>query len=282
MRSPDDTDDLLGDPALCAFVDDLRAYASGPPPAVGQALAGVLTVGVGGGAARHAPAVARPDRVDGGRQWLRHRLQGRRGRLALGASVLSLTLLGTGAAGALPGPAQAIFERTAEVVGIELPEEARRDEAPAPSGPAPVVPGDQDGPDDGREAPRPRDEREPAPLPVDDGRGPAPSTPAGAGDRGPGAPDGAGAPGDDLSREARERAPESLPTPVSPPRPGPPDTLPGGPPDGVPGGGGSGGDGLEGDDDQEGDDQEDEADELGRDQGPVTPGPPAGAGRSLT
>ena len=235
MRSFDDIDELHGDPGLRAFVDEVRTYASGPPPVVRADLAAILTGGIDRAAA--GPAVARPGRVDSPLRRLGERLQGRRGRLALGASVLSLTMLGTGGAGALPGPAQAAFERTVEVVGIELPEEVRQDDAPPPSEPAPVEPGDQDVPGDGREAPRPTGEAEPDRGPEDDRRTPAPTTPLPADERRPGTPDGAEPPGQGLSREARERTPGDVPGPASPPRPGPPDTLPGSPPGDAPGAG---------------------------------------------
>jgi hypothetical protein len=224
MRPFDDIDELHGDPGLRAFVEDVRAYASGPPPVVKGDLAAILTGGIGAGAAQHDPVEARPSSVDNPLRNLRDRLQGQRARWALGVSVLSLTVLGTGGAGALPGPAQTIFERTVEVVGIELPDGAGEAEPPAPSEPVPVPvePEDGDGPDDGRETPRPKDERVPGPPPGDDSGGPVPSNPP---------------PGNDPDREARERGPDNLPGPVSPPRPGPPESLPGGPPEGVPGGG---------------------------------------------
>lgn len=229
MRPFDDIDELHGDPGLRAFVDDVRAYASGPPPVVRGELAAILTGGIGRAAAG-GPAVARPGPVDNPLRRLGERLQGRKGRLALGASVLSLTVLGTGGAGALPGPAQAAFERTVEVVGIELPEEVRQDDGPPPSEPAPVEPGDQEGPGEGRETPRPTGEAEPDRGREDDRRSPAPTIPSPADEGRPGPPDGAEAPGEGLSREARERAPGHVPGPASPPRQGPPDTLPERPP----------------------------------------------------
>lgn len=256
MRPFDDIDELHGDPGLRAFVDDVRAYASGPLPAVRPDLAAVFTAGIGADATRHGPEVARPAPADTALQRLGNRLQRRRGRLTLGASVLSLTFLGTGAVGALPGPAQTAFERTADVVGIELPEEARRDEAPVLSEPVTGEPRDQDEPVEGQEAPQPLDEREPDPLPVDGGsERPAPSNPPGAGEGRPEESGGAGAPGDDLSREARERVPPSVPGPVAP-RPVPPGTVPGGPPADPPGGGRSEGGGDKVDEDEAGEDHE--------------------------
>ena len=248
MRSLDDVDELHGDPALRAFVDDIRAYASGPPPVVRGDLATILTSGIGSAAAG-GPAVARPGPVDGPLRRLGERLQGRRGRLALGASVLSLSVLGTGGAGALPGPAQAAFERTVEAVGIELPEEVRQDdprgtEERAPQDPAPETPveaGDRDRPE-APQPPPPRDERRPDAPPVQDDP-PSPATP---GTTPPEARDGAGTPGEPgLRREAGGDRPAGPPTtpapPVSPPRPGSPGAAPGAPPDGVPAGVAAGG-----------------------------------------
>lgn len=279
MRPSHDIDELHGDPGLRAFVDDVRAYASGPPPVVRGDLAAVLTGGIDIAAAG-GPSAARPGTTASPLQRLGHRLQGRRGRLALGASVVSLTVLGTGGAGALPGPAQAAFERTVEVVGIELPKEVRQDDDPSPSEPAPVEPGDQDGPGAGREAPRPTGEGQPDRVPEDDTRTPAPPTPSPADDGRPGASQGAEPPGEDLSRDAREGPPERGPGPTSPSRPGPPDTLPERPPGGAPGAGRGQGDGNRVD--------EDDIDEirgngqagLGRGSA-LPPGRPAEPGRQI-
>ena len=242
MRPFDDMDELHGDPGLRAFVDDVRAFASGPPPVVRGDLAAILTGGIGSAPAG-GPAVARPGPVVGPLRRLGDRLQGRRGRLALGASVLSLTVLGTGGAGALPGPAQAAFERTVEAVGIELPEEVRQSdpqgtEDRAPRDPAPEAPvgtGDGERPEL-PQPPPPQDDRRPDAPPVPDD----PISPATPGTTPPEARDGAGAPGDGLRREPGGDRPASPPTtpapPVSPPRPGSPGVAPGAPPDGVPAG----------------------------------------------
>jgi hypothetical protein len=125
-----------GDLLLAAFVDDVRrCYAVGPAPTVGPALAEVLATGTGTASAPTTPA-ALPERAAGGFvAWL----SGRRPRLALGAAVASLTFLGVGAAGALPGPAQLAFERAADAVGVRLPATV------APEPPAPVVT-DPEGP----------------------------------------------------------------------------------------------------------------------------------------
>ena len=240
MRSFDDFDELHGDPGLRAFVDDVRAYASGPPPVARGDLAAILTGGIGTAAAGGG-AVARPGAVEGPLRRLGERLQGRRGRLALGASVLSLTVLGTGGAGALPGPAQSAFERTVEVVGIELPAEVRQDDAGgtehrAPQDPAPQAPveaGDRERPE-APQPPPPRDDRRTDAPPAQDD----PASPATPRSSPPEARDRAGAPGDGLRREPGGDRPASPPTtpapPVSPPRPGAPGAAPGAPPDGVP------------------------------------------------
>jgi hypothetical protein len=145
---------LDGDRLLAAFVDDVRRrYAGGPAPTVGPALAEVLATGTGTAPAPTTPAVL-PDPPAGGFvAWL----SGRRPRLALGAAVASLSFLGVGAAGALPGPAQSAFERTADAVGIRLPA-AVAPEPPATVVPEPVGPAGtpwRAGDDHGREAGNP-------------------------------------------------------------------------------------------------------------------------------
>ncbi|CAN5742963.1 hypothetical protein BH23ACT1_BH23ACT1_08950 [soil metagenome] len=251
MRSPDDIDELQGDATLRAFADDIRAYASGPAPTVRADLASVLAVGIGGGAPAHDPAAARSGPLLGASGRLRDRLQGRRGRVALGLSVLSLTMLGTGGAGALPAPAQAVFERTAEVMGIELPHESRPDEV-APRGEPATEPGGPVGPVDGDER-VPGDGRSPDRPPVDVPDDPAVSDSPGAGDRRPGGPNGTGAPGGDVDREGRDRLPGGAPQPVSPPG-GVPDDVPAGPPDG--GRGDRRGGGAEGENEEQAEEDE--------------------------
>ena len=108
-----------GEDLLTVFADGLRqSYTLGPPPRVGPALAEVLAAGTRRAAADGPVPVAVPERATDG---LLGRLQGRRPRLALGAAVASLTFLGVGAAGALPGPAQSAFDRSADAVGVTLP-----------------------------------------------------------------------------------------------------------------------------------------------------------------
>ena len=253
MNHSDEVDELDGqlhaEPGLRAFVEDVRAYASGPPPVVRSDLAAVLAGGVGAAAGRDEPVVIRPGRAEGLLGRVLGGIQGRRGRLALGASVLGLSVLGTGGAGALPGPAQDVFQRTVEAVGIELPEEVRRIDDPTPQGPSPQEPSPQEptphaplegGAPDGHDRPQPpppRDDRRPDSRPGQDGPT-SPTTPRSIPPEGRG---GAGSPGSELRREPGGDRPASPPTtpapPVSPPRPGPPGASPGAAPDGAPAGG---------------------------------------------
>ena len=116
-----------GEDLLTVFADDLRrSYTVGPPPRVGPALAEVLEAGTRTAAADGPVPGAVSERAGGG---LLGRLQGRRPRLALGAAVASLTFLGVGAAGALPGPAQSAFDRSADAVGVSLPAAGTRGSA---------------------------------------------------------------------------------------------------------------------------------------------------------
>lgn len=115
---------LVGDERLAAVVEEIRLYATGPAPAVGPVLMAVLAQGLGarsGRVARPLPAPA----PSAPRRRLVRRLQPGRARLVLGAAVASVGFLSTGAAGALPGPAQSAFERAAIAAGIELPEASR-------------------------------------------------------------------------------------------------------------------------------------------------------------
>lgn len=119
MTCPRDEPGPDGEDLLTVFADGLRqSYTLGPPPRVGPALAEVLAAGTRRAAADGPVPVAAPERTAGG---FLDRLQGRRPRLALGAVVASLTFLGVGAAGALPGPAQSAFDRSADAVGVTLP-----------------------------------------------------------------------------------------------------------------------------------------------------------------
>lgn len=107
-----------GDQLVSAFAEDVRRAYTGPPPQVGPALAEVLVSGTGTAAADRRVPVVVPDRAGGG---FLARLGGRRPRVALSAAVASLTFLGVGAAGALPGPAQSAFDRAADAIGVRLP-----------------------------------------------------------------------------------------------------------------------------------------------------------------
>lgn len=229
--------DLGNDEALRAFVDDVRsAYAFGPPPRIGPRLSAVLTRGLGPEGEAERPLAA-PTAHPARRTWrLAGRLQGRRARLGLGAAVASLTFLGTGAAGALPGPAQSAFERTAAVVGIELPEPTR---PVAPSAPTDQGPGTEpagrtdsgDGPGSPPAGPRPS-APEPGSPPVSFGGGaddgpPAAPQPSRPGDAGPPGDTGEGAGG-----QPGQGPPDGVPAPSAP---GPPDRSGTGPPPGAPG-----------------------------------------------
>lgn len=227
-------DELQGDDALRAFADDLRVYASGPPPVIRPDLAAILATGTGGAVLRPDPGVVLSPRVESGRRRLGDRLQGRRGRRALGAAVLSLTVLGTGGAGALPGPAQAAFVRAADSVGIELPDEARRGQTPQDE-PSPVAPADPRGPDgpaDDRPVPSSQDESRPDSAPGPSSSVPAniPDTPDNPGGESPG-PNDLGRSGGDVPREAEDRVPDQV---RGQPDGGPPtEVLPKGPPEGL-------------------------------------------------
>ncbi len=230
----DDSDlvtDLAVDDQLRAFVDEVRSsYAFGPPPETGARLATVLARGLAGEVASDQHPRAVPSPVEPrSRQPLADRVQDWRIRLGLGAAVAGLTFFGTGAAGALPGPVQSVFERTVEVVGIELPEAARTPD-PAPGRDVPTV-SPSGGPDGGRPSPPPADL---APEGSPGGR--SGNSPLDTGTTGPPAdtPSQAGTPGEADSRrrgDARPNPPEGAPAPAAPGlsrRPG------SGPPPGVP------------------------------------------------
>lgn len=218
-----DDPELAHDEALAVLVADIRtALTTGPGPEITPQLMAVLTRGRAGctdpfaAPAPVAPPLARP------RRRLADRLESTRARLALGLAVASISFLGTGAAGALPGPAQSAFERTASAVGVDLPGVVGRDEdAPAPAGPAPGTPAPlPEGSDPGQPAPEPA----PSTDPGDPTGGPP------GGEEGPArAPEGGERPGNELSRDAREGRPVEVPAPVPPGRPegtGPPAGVP--------------------------------------------------------
>ena len=121
-----DDPELAGDEKLAALVQEIGAYATGPAPEARPALMAVLTRGLAGLPA-HAGAPVPTAVVPRAR--LGERLQTSRARLVLAAAVASVGFLSSGAAGALPGPAQSAFARAATAVGIELPEEAAASDA---------------------------------------------------------------------------------------------------------------------------------------------------------
>lgn len=244
--------DLAVDDQLRAFVDDLRStYVFGPPPETTARLATVLARGLaGGGVPDERLAAVPPPAQPIARRTLADWLQSRRLRLGLGAAAAGLTIFSTGAAGALPGPVQSVFERSVEVVGIDLPKAAQTPEpGPMPAESTPTVPPSngsgaeppgpppaEPGTPDGQTGSSPLDTGPGAPMdggPSEDGTGGTPGNPAGR-DARPG-----------LSGEERRRGAgppaNGAPAPVAP---GPPEHRPGsGPPDGLPGP--DGGDGEE-------------------------------------
>lgn len=229
-------DDLAVDDQLRAFLADLRsAYAHGPAPVTTTRLASVLERGLaGGGVAPDGLPAAVPPRVGPrSRQPLVDRLQSRRLRLGLGAAVAGLTVFGTGAAGALPGPVQSVFERTVEVVGIELPEEVRTPEpVPVPGEGAPMEapPGGDSGAGSTANSPTQTD----AP-PAQAGNNPPATAPSGPLGGAPGEGGTGDTPGDQSNRDARPELPgnegrgglgapeDGVPAPVTPGRTGRPD-----------------------------------------------------------
>lgn len=225
-----------GEDALDDLIDDLRAaYASGPPPEAGPLLSTVLTQGVGGlapTAERSCPPGDLTRRQPVGPGLRRHRA-----RLALGALAASVTLVGGGAAGALPGPVQGAFERTADAVGIPLPGAGDHGES-GPSGttaadPArPATDGSQPSGADPGPAPAP-----PAVPPAGAGTGPDPSAPT----RSPEGVPPAWAPSDPATSDVGGSPPAPAARTRAPVAPGPPDQRPPGPPAGVPAAGVGGG-----------------------------------------
>lgn len=260
-----DLDDLRGDEPLAALVDELRSYARGPAPAARPDLLRVLTEGLTGRPGPTASPVPVPVATPPRRR-LGERLQTRRARLVLGAAVASVGLLSTGAAGALPGPAQSALERAASAVGIELPG-AASDGGPGPGSPQ-QPPGAQNdagasGSEPGSPPPVPSLDR-----PAEDGTSPGRVPPADAGeDEQPGASPGRSARDDGLARRP-------LPSPAAPGRPDlgggrPGPEVPGPAAPGTPGLPGPGRpDGVPGLADDDADEQDDDV--------PGRPGPPAG------
>ncbi|MDP9006579.1 MAG: hypothetical protein M3N15_06685 [Actinomycetota bacterium] len=226
-----DDQELADDEELAALVQEIRAFASGPAPQARPALMAVLTHGLGG-LPDHAAAPVAPPPPATARRRLAERLQSARARLVLGAGVVSVGFLSTGAAGALPGPAQSAFERAATAVGIELPEAARDGEgAPGPSGRAPELPAGGGGQEDEANDGSTRSGRQtPPPAPSSDNRGAGVGTP---GELPPTSTGGDGNRGGAPSREARDEGLSRRPLPP-PKAPQPPAVGGGGPLDGAP------------------------------------------------
>ncbi len=222
-------DDLDVDDGLRALLADLRsAYADGPAPVITTRLASVLERGLAGGLApggHPAPVVprvgprSRPPLVD--------RLQSRRLRLGLGAAVAGLTVFGTGAAGALPGTVQSAFERTVEVVGIELPEAARTPEPVPGSGEGAPMPAPTDRDSGGGTLDRAPGQRGAAPGQAGDPPVSGPDTPLG---ERPGEAGDADTPGSSNGEDARRGRPGQAGGGAGAPADG---TTPPGPPEGA-------------------------------------------------
>lgn len=218
-----DDHEQAGDEEFCALVQEIAALATGPAPRARPALMAVLTHGLSA-LSDHPGPVAVPAPVTPPRR-VTERLQSAKARVVLGVGVVSVGLFSTGAAGALPGPAQSAFERAATAVGIELPGAARDSEgAPGRSDRVPEWPdgsgGQQGKADDGsstsgRTAPPPAPSVDHRDAGVTRGQVP-PTITGGNGNRG-------GA----LNREAEDEGPTRPPLrpPKSPSRPdagGPP------------------------------------------------------------
>ena len=118
-----------GSAAVAAFVREMRASASGPAPAPSPALAALLGQGaqaperppVAVPAARRAPARR------GWRRWI--------AVAGIGTGVALTSVVGAGAAGLLPGPAERVVGEVVETLTpLTLPERGR-DHAPVAAGP---------------------------------------------------------------------------------------------------------------------------------------------------
>lgn len=230
-RQPRDEFDPSVDGPDAALVADLRAaYSFGPPPEVGPALSTVFTSGLGGRAASDpcVPVPAPGERLVGRRIPGGNRLRARRVRLGLGALAAGITLVGGGVAGALPGPVQTAFERTADAVGDILPGESRPAETPSVNDDPVIQPSPVPDPATGEGNPDEPTSRPHASAPA--------STPAaGAGAPTGSEPDEAATPEADL-----DLTPGSPAGGASPDVPGPPAEGRGGPPEDVPAADGDG------------------------------------------
>ena len=96
---PDDRDDQWppGDPALAAFVDDLRVIGSGPAPEPRPGLVAVM------GQGPSVPAVSTPGRR---KMLVKTVLGSLAAKLAFGVGAAAASVTAAGAAGVLPDPAQ--------------------------------------------------------------------------------------------------------------------------------------------------------------------------------
>lgn len=126
-----------GDDALAALLVDLRSELhAGPAPKVDDRLATVLHRGLGC-PPEEAMATRQGRGAVGGERASTSRWG--RARATLGMALAGGLVLGTGAAGALPGPVQAAFDRASVVVGVgEEDPDAAGAPPPAPADPAPV------------------------------------------------------------------------------------------------------------------------------------------------
>jgi hypothetical protein len=205
-------------PAEQDLLIDLRDHLTpAAPPTPTPVLRAAFDAGLGDLAPLAAPAPQRP---------------ARRRRPLVAAGVAGVLLLGgTGVAGALPGPAQSAFDRTAGAFGIELRADSDRADLP-PTGPAPVATLDDPSADaaDGEADAPGRTLAEDRVVPdATDPTSPGIDDPAGLADDAqdlapvpvPAAPPGAG------PQDAPGGAPSELTPPTSTPPPAP--AAPGGP-----------------------------------------------------
>jgi hypothetical protein len=187
--------DLLSDPGSREVVDLLRgAYVRTELPTAGPELAAVFRSGLLNPESEPSQGVVAG--VDPRGPFRRRVLRRRGARLALGIAAVLVNLVGVGSAGLLPGPAQTVFEKATESVGVELPEpvRSRPGESPAVSGERGGEPrggggGSRSGPATTATVPG-ADERQPGaeqnrPLGSEGRRdgGPTTSTPSRPGDR---------------------------------------------------------------------------------------------------
>ena len=224
MIPPPDLQHPDGD-VLAAFLDQLRGeLAEGPAPALDARLAAVLRSGLGRPAGEVVPAAPRRTTTVVARPGLAGTW--RRARAALAVALAGGVVLGTGAAGALPGPVQSVFERAATAVG--LGEDHDRPQIPAPTpGAAAGASGAPAGRSSGADASA-QATAEPVPGAPSPGPSEAPG-PAGGGDHRPGADGAGGAPAatDEPLPSPRQAAPVTRPPgPPAAPGPEPPLDLP--------------------------------------------------------